>query len=91
MVALRFGRVKSCLSLGPSIETVCQIWHNQRTVDEPHIIKELLWLGSSRKELKGFPDEVQREIGYALYLAQKGQKALEAKVLAGFGGAGVLR
>lgn len=60
------------------------------TVDEPHLIKDLLWIGSSRKDLKAFPDEVQDVIGYALYLAQKGEKAPEAKVLTGFGGAGVL-
>jgi phage-related protein len=59
-------------------------------VDEPHIIKDLLWIGSSRRDLKTFPDEVKDEIGYALYLAQKGQKAAKAKVLNGFGGAGVL-
>jgi phage-related protein len=59
-------------------------------VDEPHVIKDLLWIGSSLKDLKPFPDEVQREIGYALYAAQRGGKAPEAKVLTGFGGAGVL-
>jgi len=59
-------------------------------VDEPHIIDELLWIGSSRKDLKSFPNEVQQVIGYALYLAQKGEKAPEAKVLTGFGGGGVL-
>jgi phage-related protein len=47
-------------------------------------------MGSSRKDLRTFPDEVQDEIGYALYAAQRGQKAPKAKVLSGFGGAGVL-
>ena len=59
-------------------------------MDEPHIIKDVFWIGSSRKELKAFPDEVQRVIGFALYAAQRGQKAPEAKLLTGFGGAGVL-
>ena len=59
-------------------------------MDEPHIIKDVLWIGSSRKDLKAFPDYVQDVIGYALYKAQKGLKPPEAKVLAGFGDAGVL-
>lgn len=59
-------------------------------MDEPHLIKDVLWIGSSRKDLKAFPDEVQDAIGYALYKAQKGLKAPEAKVLSGFDGAGVL-
>jgi len=36
------------------------------------------------------PDEVQDRFGYALYLAQVGRKADQAKVLTGFGSAGVL-
>jgi phage-related protein len=53
-------------------------------------LKPLRWIGSSKKELLRFPDEVQRVIGYALYLAQVGAKHQDAKPLAGFGGAGVL-
>jgi len=40
--------------------------------------------------LIGFPPLVRREIGHALYLAQAGEKAPQAKPLRGFGGAGVL-
>ena len=36
------------------------------------------------------PDEVQDVFGYALHLAQMGQKHPDAKPLKGFGGAGVL-
>ena len=36
------------------------------------------------------PDEVQSTFGYALYLAQIGGKHDQAKVLKGFGSAGVL-
>jgi phage-related protein len=36
------------------------------------------------------PDEVQAEIGYALHLAQAGDKYDHAKPLAGFGGASVV-
>jgi len=50
----------------------------------------LLWIGSSRRDLKAFPDEVKDAVGYALFQAQLGKKAPAAKPLAGFGGAGVL-
>ena len=59
-------------------------------VDETPEIKTLIWVGSSRRDLKAFPDEVKDGMGYALYQAQIGQKAPTAKPLRGFGGAGVL-
>ena len=60
------------------------------TVDDPPKIRPLVWIGSSRKDLKLFPAEVRDVMGYALYQAQVGRKALSAKPLAGFGGASVL-
>ena len=59
-------------------------------MEEPHHLKRIVWIGSSRKDLKSFPDDVKRVIGYALYQAQTGGKALSAKPLSGFGSAGVL-
>lgn len=53
-------------------------------------MKPLLWIGSSREDLKAFPEEVRQVMGYALYLAQGGGKHPDAKPLRGFGGAGVL-
>ena len=53
-------------------------------------MKELFWVGDSKARLKEFPREVQRAIGRALDVAQRGGKALSAKPLRGFGGAGVL-
>lgn len=53
-------------------------------------MKPLEWIGSSRKDLREMPVEVQGEIGYALFVAQGGAKHLDAKPLKGFGGAGVL-
>jgi phage-related protein len=58
--------------------------------DESPKIKTLIWVGSSRRDLKAFPDQVKDGMGYALYQAQIGQKAPTAKPLRGFGGAGVL-
>ena len=53
-------------------------------------LKRLAWIGSARRDLRTFPDEVRREIGYALYEAQLGGKSPSAKPLSGFGGTGVL-
>jgi phage-related protein len=50
----------------------------------------LIWVGSSLEDLRSFPDAVRRMVGYALYLAQKGNRHPDAKALKGFGGAGVL-
>ncbi|MGH7819372.1 MAG: type II toxin-antitoxin system RelE/ParE family toxin [Candidatus Binatia bacterium] len=47
-------------------------------------------MGSSRKDLKAFPREVTRAVGYALWFAQQGGKHDDAKALRGFGDAGVL-
>lgn len=52
--------------------------------------KPLVWIGSTYKDLIAFPADVQRSFGYALSLAQAGDKDDAAKVLRGFGGAGVL-
>ena len=49
-----------------------------------------VWLGDSLEQLRRFPDEVQDEMGYGLYLAQAGDKHRKAKPLKGFTGAGVL-
>lgn len=53
-------------------------------------LKPLYWVGNSKDELLDFPDSVRQEMGYALHLAQLGEKHISAKPLKGFGGAGVL-
>lgn len=53
-------------------------------------LRTLNFVGSSREDLKTFPEEVRQDIGYALFEAQRGQKPTAAKPLQGFGGAGVL-
>lgn len=53
-------------------------------------LRPVIWVGSSRDDLKQFPPEVQDVMGFALYLAQVGEKHPDAKPLRGFGGAGVL-
>ena len=53
-------------------------------------IKPLRWVASSKKDLLAMPEAVRDTLGYALHLAQVGQKHPTAKPLKGFGGAGVL-
>ena len=50
----------------------------------------LAWLGSSKKDLMALPIDVRKFFGHALDFAQRGERHDTAKVLKGFGGAGVL-
>jgi hypothetical protein len=52
--------------------------------------KPLEWIGSSHRDLMRLPTDVRRFFGYALSLAQAGDQHDSAKVLQGFGSAGVL-
>ncbi len=78
-------------SLSPRdrLTAICQIRHT-REVEGDLEPKELIWIGSSQRDLRSFPEEVKDVMGYALFQAQLGRKAPSAKPLAGFGGAGVL-
>jgi phage-related protein len=58
------------------------------SLDEP---KPLLWRGSSKADYMAFPADVQREMGYALFLAQMGERHTRmVKTLKGFGGGTVV-
>jgi len=57
--------------------------------DRP-VRKPVAWIGSSRKDLQGFPKSVRATVGQALDDAQFGGKHPDAKPLKGFGGGGVL-
>lgn len=48
--------------------------------------RPLIWIGSSRKDLRAFPRQIRRDIGKALYAAQQGETDPAAKPLKGFGG-----
>jgi phage-related protein len=52
--------------------------------------KPVRWVGNSRDDLRRFPERVRNRVGGALWEAQLGRRALFAKPLKGFGGAGVL-
>jgi phage-related protein len=48
-------------------------------------IKPVVWLGDTLRTLRTFPSGVRDEVGYALYLAQRGEKHVSAKPLTGMG------
>ena len=52
--------------------------------------KGVVWVGSSKENLKAFPEPVQKGVGYGLWFAQIGSKHPHAKGLRGFGSAGVV-
>ena len=52
--------------------------------------KSLVWIGGSKKALMDLPDDVRKFFGHALDFAQRGDRHDAAKVMKGFGGAGVL-
>jgi phage-related protein len=56
----------------------------------PEYEKPIQWIGSSRKDLMSLPVDVRKFFGFALSLAQAGDKHDSAKVLKGFASAGVL-
>jgi phage-related protein len=54
------------------------------------LLRPVRWVASSRRHLRALPKSVRQKVGFALYLAQHGQKHESAKPLRAFGGAGVL-
>ena len=53
-------------------------------------LKPVVWLESTRKDLRAFPRQVRHDIGQAIYAAQMGETDPAAKPLKGFGGARVM-
>lgn len=53
-------------------------------------MKALHWIGSSLRDVKDFPEDVKREVGFSLYMAQCGDRAMNVVSLVGFCGAKVL-
>ncbi len=52
--------------------------------------KQVVWIGSSKEDLKTFPVQVQKVIGYGVHLAQHGDRHPDAKIMKGFGGGAVI-
>jgi phage-related protein len=53
-------------------------------------LRPVIWVGTSRRDLRAFPSPVQDHVGYALYIAQRGSRHRDAKPLTGYGGTGVV-
>ena len=53
-------------------------------------MKELVWIASTRHDLRALSKSVRRIFGVALWAVQMGETPPIAKPLRGFGGAGVL-
>lgn len=52
--------------------------------------RPVVWVGSSRRDLREFPSAVRRDIGRALYAAQDGETDPAAKPMRGFGGGSIV-
>jgi phage-related protein len=48
-------------------------------------LRPLVWMGDSRKNIRQFPEDVQKSVGYALQLVQAGETPMEAKPFKGVG------
>ncbi len=57
-----------------------------REIGQERGIRSVVWIRSSHEDLKKFPADVQDEMGYALYIAQIGDKHPKAGPLKGFSG-----
>src|SRR5277367_2733236 len=57
---------------------------------DDEILKPVVWIGTSQKDIRSFPEAVRRDIGQALYAAQQGMTDPAAKPLKGFGGHSVM-
>lgn len=50
---------------------------------------ELVWIGSSRADLKSMPADIRKRIGFALRLIEHGGRPANSKTLSGFNSAKV--
>lgn len=59
-------------------------------VKKKTMVKPILWVSSSKRDLMDMPPEVVTDFGYGLYQAQIGEHPTIAKPLSGFGGTRVI-
>jgi len=48
-------------------------------------IRPVVWIGDSKKQLKKMPEDVQKQLGGELYLAQRGETPPHGKMFKGIG------
>jgi len=58
-----------------------------RAMDSKAQVRPVHWMGSSKEDVRGFPDPVQDDVGYALWVVQQGHVPNSARPLKGFHGA----
>ena len=79
---------RSLISLWPT--SWVDSFHTYMDIDgDLMTLRPIRWIGSSYEDLLSLPEDVRREVGYALYVAQNGDKADNAKPLKSLG-SGVL-
>lgn len=49
------------------------------------VLRPVVWIGDSKKQLKKMPEDVQKQLGGELYLAQRGEKPPHGKTFKGIG------
>jgi len=102
VIPIAEGRIRraGCRALGRSPAVIRCIYactginawmaRTRRQSYEQNQPKPVRWVGSSKEDLSGFPEDVRRRVGGALWDAQIGGKAPYTKPLKGFGDAAVL-
>ena len=59
-------------------------------MDRNPTTKPVIWIASTKHDLKSLPEEIGDRFGYALWIAQTGNAHPHAKALKGFGDASVI-
>ncbi len=57
---------------------------------EGPVPKPVVWIASTKRDLKSLPEAIQDRVGYALWIAQTGNQHPHAKALKGFRDASVI-
>lgn len=76
------------LRRSPDSSLLYLLWYNAQMIDKEE--KPLVWIGSCKKDLMALSTNVRKFFGHALDFAQRGDRHNAAKVLKGFGSAGIL-
>lgn len=80
LVTLAFGAPQLFFR---AVAIICLFEHTAPMKPPPVDLKPVVWIGSSHDDLKEFPGRVQKIMGYALHLAQSGEKHPDVKPLRG--------
>ena len=72
------------------LEVIVTVLYSIDEMTAAAVSKPLVWVGSSQKNFRSFPDPAKSVMGCALFMAQLGERHRRAKTLSGFGGAGVM-